>query len=258
MSGIGGALRSCFATCSSSSSSSASGARETAETALRKQLGLAQFQLNTLQNSANELERRKLNAMRARNLQEVKSCVKQKHAVMKKVNRYETNCETIQKMLDEISDAEFTRETVNVLSTAHSQFKGLKLEKLYGQLSKLTDGIADHRTLLSETQTLFSDAANDTLGSGGLEDAELARELEAAMAEFERTAPSPAAAEATPPAAPAMNAPAVPVLRAAMDELPAVPTTRPSMGGGGGGGGGSGSSSGLASAYGRVGLTVKQ
>jgi hypothetical protein len=266
LSDVSGALRSCFATCSSSSAS-ASGARETAETALRKQLGLAQFQLNTLQNSVNELERRKAHAMRARNLQEVKSCVKQKYAVMKKVNRYETNCDTIQRMLDEISDAEFTRETVNVLSTAHSQFKGLKLEKLYGQLSKLTDGIADHRTLLSETQTLFSDATNDSLGSGGLEDAELARELEAAMAEFDQSAPSPVTVETAPLVVPLANAqayaPAVPVSRVAlnnsMDDLPAVPTTRPSLGGSGGeGGGGSGSNSGLASAYGRVGLKINQ
>jgi|688.fasta_scaffold00641_39 hypothetical protein len=231
MTDIGSALRSCFATCSTTSSAN----RESAEQTLRKQLGLAQFQLSTLQNSVAEIDKRRASAMRARNLTELKSCVKQRFAVMKKVTRYEANVDTIQRMLDEIADAEFTKETVSALSSAHSQFKGLKLEKLYGQLSKLTDGLSDHRTLMSETQTLFSEATGDG-GSAGLEDAELQRELEAAMAEFESSGAANSSSQQQ------LVAPA------GTQDLPAVPMHPPAARPG----------SNLASAYSRVGLNVSK
>ena len=226
---LGSALRSCFATCSATSSAS----RESAEQTLRKQLGLAQFQLGTLQNSVAEIDKRRVAAMRSRNLTEVKSCVKQRFMVGKKIARYEANVDTIQRMLDEIQDAEFTKETVSALSSAHSQFKGLKLEKLYGQLSKLTDGLSEHRTLVGETQALFSEATGDG-GGGGLEDAELQRELEAAMAEFE----SGGSANSSP-----QQLQLAPV---GAQELPAVPMHPP----------GARPGSNLASAYARAGLNV--
>jgi hypothetical protein len=229
---LGAALRSCFATCSATTSAS----RESAEQTLRKQLGLAQFQLSTLQNSAAEIDKRKAAAMRSRNLTEVKSCVKQRFVVGKKIARYEANVDTIQRMLDEIQDAEFTKETVSALSSAHSQFKGLKLEKLYGQLSKLTDGLSEHRTLVGETQALFAEATGDGGGGGGLEDAELQRELEAAMAEFESGGGTNSSSQH------------LLVAPVGAQELPAAPThppvTRPG--------------SALASAYSRVGLNVSK
>lgn len=231
LSDVGAALRSCFATCSTTTSSN----RESAEQTLRKQLGLAQFQLSTLQNSVAEIDKRKAAAMRARNLSDVKSCVKQRFVVGKKIARYEANVETIQRMLDEISDAEFTRETVHALSSAHSQFKGLKLEKLYGQLSKLTDGLSEHRTLVGETQALFAEATGDG-GGAGLEDAELQRELEAAMAEFDSGGAANSSSQQQPLAAESAQ------------ELPTAPTHPP----------GTRPSSNLASAYGRVGLNVSK
>jgi hypothetical protein len=231
LSDVGAALRSCFATCSTTASSN----RESAEQTLRKQLGLAQFQLNTLQNSVVEIDKRKAAAMRSRNLSEVKSCVKQRFVVGKKIARYEANVDTIQRMLDEISDAEFTRETVHALSSAHSQFKGLKLEKLYGQLSKLTDGLSEHRTLVGETQALFAEATGDG-GGAGLEDAELQRELEAAMAEFDSGGAANNSSQQQPLSA------------VGAQELPAAPTHPPGTRPGGN----------LASAYGRVGLNVSK
>jgi hypothetical protein len=235
LSDIGSALRSCFATCATTPSAN----RESAETTLRKQLGLAQFQLATLQNSLFEIDKRKAGAMRARNISEVKNCVKQRFVVVKKMARYEANCDTIQRMVDEIQDAEFTKETVNALSSAHSQFKGLKLEKLYGQLSKLTDGLSDHRAIVNETQTLFSEVAGDGGGGGGL-DSDLQRELDEAMAEFE-AAGSNDAQQQQPTSGGVGVAPH-------HQDLPAVPshappsTPRPA--------------STLAAAYGRVGLNV--
>lgn len=232
LSDVGTVLRSCFATCSATSSTN----RESAEQTLRKQLGLAQFQLSTLQNSAAEIDKRRVAAMRSRNLTEVKSCVKQRFVVGKKISRYEANVDTIQRMLDEIQDAEFTKETVSALSSAHSQFKGLKLEKLYGQLSKLTDGLSEHRTLVGETQALFAEAAGDG-GGASLEDAELQRELDAAMAEFES-----GGGANTSPQQQQLVAPG------GAQELPAVPIHPPAARPG----------SNLASAYSRVGLNVSK
>jgi hypothetical protein len=108
--------QSCFAMCALREPGTASA---NAEERMRRQLGVAQFNLNALQNTITGLEKKKAAAVKARNLQEAKACITQRHAATKKLAKYEQTCTVIQNMIDEIAEAEFTKETVAALSTAH-------------------------------------------------------------------------------------------------------------------------------------------
>ena len=107
-----------------------------------------------------------------------------------------------------------------VLSKAHNEFKGLKLEKLYSKMAQLSEGISEHRSALSDTQTMFNDTASEVSGSRIQDDEALRKELDDLMEQFE--------------AAPA-------------DALPAAPTALPTPGR-------QPASGGVASAYSKLGL----
>ena len=236
---LGQALRACFATCSGAGASTRDTV-STAETKLKRQLGVAQFHLQSLHNTISQLEQKKIAAMRSRNLAEAKSCLKQQHLAKKKLTKHDQTCTVIQNMLEEISDAEFTRETVTALSTAHQEFKGLKLEKLYGQMSKLTDGLSEHKSLLNETQTLFSDTTMD-LNGNVLDDADLEREFEKLQEQYESMQTG------APGASPLAGASDVSAPVSSDAALPPVPTHafKPPAAGG------------VASAYGKIGLVTR-
>ena len=218
---VGSLLGSCFAACSSRAPGAATAS---AEENIRRQLGVAQFNLQSIQNTINGLEQKKAVAVRTRNLQEAKSCVTQRHVALKKLAKFEQSCVVLQGMLDEINEAEFTKDTVAVLSKAHHEFKGLKLEKLYSKMAQLTEGLSENRSVLSETQTIFSDTAAEVSGLRIQDDAELRKELDQLLEQFEATPVDP--------------------------ELPTVPTTAPAHGK-------QSASGGMSSAYGKLGLTLQ-